>query len=610
MAYTPPGVYTQIEIQNNIVSLPGGTRVLAIIGMGRNYKCVSGEAVVQTSDYNETLAYTSTKSVSNVYDFTNPGGGLKYYPLSGSTTSPVSVYGEGYTVTNGVISWSPAANAYPTSTVALTGSTYYVSFSGSYGATGTTTLVSNSGIVQTSAYSNNFSPYSGVAIVSVSGNGLLMSSGNGSSWHPAGPDSSGYTTLGAGWDLTSSGTILWTAVTGSYAYPSASVPPVDGIYYVDYCYYKSGSDYNPKFFTDYTQVVNEYGPEAEWTLVTSGTNAGSYNFANLNTLTLAARLAFANGAAIINLTQISGSVFTNNSVFQTPLNRLQNKLVDIIVPITAGSGATTTEMSVSEKAALLLDVETHCDTMSLPQNKKERVAIGSLGVAEIGNTTDVDTYVYTANSIENKRITITAPGLTTVEIQDPNGEFQDIQVEGSFMSVAMAALSCNPNSDVATPLTNKNLSNFASTSAVTAEHDDPEYLESEKNILAAGGICVIDRNGARISIRHQLTTNQTNVAEGEFSVVTTTDYVSQAVRFTTEQFIGRKLVSAIVVPAVRATIQATMQALTDAQLINSIGAITVSINPNNPTEILSTVQYVPIFPLNRIKITFTIRTQI
>lgn len=607
MPYTPPGVYTTIEIENNIVSLPGGTRVLAIIGMGRNYKSISGEAVIQPGSRVETLSQTTTKDITSVYDFSNPGGGLKYYTATGTNT-----YGDGYSVTSGVISWYPAANPYPTTTTPAIGATYYVTYSGE-SASGTITNPVTDTLVQGASYQNILSSGTGTGagytILGVSGVGITYYASGTS--NNSGTDASGYTKNGSGWNLTSSGTILWSAVpSGLYAYPSTTVPASGGTYYVDYDYYKVAADYNVKSFTDYTQVVNEYGPEAEWLLLTSGSNAGSYEFQSLNTLTLAARLAFANGASVVSLVQISGNDYTDNTSFQTPLNKLQNKVVDIIVPITAGSGATTTEMSVAEKAALMLDLETHCDTMSLPQNKKERVAIGSLGVAEIGDTTTQNTYVYVANSVKDKRVTITAPGLTTVTIQDPNGEFQDVEVEGSFMSVGMAALSCNVNSDVATPLTNKNLSNYASTSAITSGHDDPEYLESEKNILAAGGITVIDRAGARIYVRHQLTTNQTNVAEGEFSVVTTTDYVSQAVRYTTEQFIGQKLVSAIVVPAVRATIQATMQQLVDARLINSIGAITVQVNPNNPTEIISTVQYVPVFPLNRIKVTFTIRTQI
>jgi hypothetical protein len=178
------------------------------------------------------------------------------------------------------------------------------------------------------------------------------------------------------------------------------------------------------------------------------------------------------------------------------------------------------------------------------------------------------------------------------------------------MAVAASALSCNPNFDVATPLTNKQFVGFDNISARTADHPNSEYLESEKNILAAAGVFVIDRTGSRIFVRHQLTTDQTNVAVGEFSVVTTTDYVSQAVRYTTEQFIGKKLINAIVVPAVKSTILATMQQLIQAAIINAVGAITVQVDPNNPTQILSTVQYVPVFPLNRIKVTFTIRTQL
>jgi hypothetical protein len=713
MAYTPPGVYTEVEIANNIVQLPGGTRIPAFIGTGRKYLSIAGETQTQATNRLVTLSNIPVRSIDNIYDFSGSGGALTVYPSSGN-----GAYGSGWYQSGNQVAWTSAANEHPASTTPQIGDSYFATYvytgisftgaglfnaaaagsvlyaptlsgtaagssllipnvetilnvysgnstsSGSFPATGisasgdgwfqsgssliwtngsATDFAASSGVgtvpasgatyyvaftytgtvfgqtfTQTSAYENDFVFTGAIASGDTVVSGVVAVSGSATTYPASGTvsgtDSSGYGIDDSGWYLSGTSapqSLAWNPVNPSaYGYPPSTVVPISGVFYIDYTYDKSSTDYEPKNFTDYTQVVSEYGPDAEWTLVTTGTNAGSYDFASLNPLTLASRLAFANGASIVSLTQMSGNGLTTGE-FQNALNQLQAKTIDVIVPLTVGSGASLTEISIPTKSSILSAVDIHCQTMSLPQNKKERVSIGSLGVAEIGDVDTENTYVYTASEVlSDKRIALVAPGKCLVEIQDPNGEFQQVEVDGAFMAVAASALSCNPNFDVATPLTNKQFVGFDNISARTADHPNSEYLESEKNILAAAGVFVIDRTGSRIFVRHQLTTDQTNVAVGEFSVVTTTDYVSQAVRYTTEQFIGKKLINAIVVPAVKSTILATMQQLIQAAIINAVGAITVQVDPNNPTQILSTVQYVPVFPLNRIKVTFTIRTQL
>jgi len=721
MAYSPPGVYTEVEIANNIVSLPGGTRVLALIGTGRRTKDVTGENVFQPTARFNTLINADINSINSVYDFTGPGGSQKTYLASGNTT----YFGAGYWLSGtNTIAWTPAENEYPLSTTPpltpVASANYYGTFdysgtslsgttllpiseesvdydstlsgtstgttlklgdgvtilnvydgtntataalysgtgtgagtSGWYQPIGTSDLVWTNGTlidyadavasgsipasgaayyvdyeysgtvssqlyVQTGAYSNTLlsaTLASGMttvnALTSVTGNGVSYP-GSGTA-AATGVDTLGYSKDGSGWTLSGSINdydITWSPVDPlTYAYPSSAVPSISGSYTVDYTYNKTSTDYVPLNFTNYTQIVNEYGPEGEWTLISTGSQAGTYQLDKINPLTLGARIAFANGASVVTLCQMSG-VGNTSGDFQNSLNQLQSKIVDVIVPLTIGSGVTSNDMSLTEISLTQQNVKLHCDSMSLPQNKKERVGLGSLGAAEIGDTVTPLTYLFEANSLKDKRANLVAPGLTTVQIQDKAGLYRNVIVDGSFLAVAAGAVSCNPLSDVATPLTNKQFSGFTKIISTTTDHPDQEYLESEKNILAAGGCMVIDSNGSRIFVRHQLTTDQTNQANGEFSVVTTTDYVSQAVRFTTESFIGKKLLTLIVLPAIQSTILATMQALAGEAIINAIGAITVDTNPSDPTEVLATVQYVPVFPLNRIRVTFTIRTQI
>jgi len=329
---------------------------------------------------------------------------------------------------------------------------------------------------------------------------------------------------------------------------------------------------------------------------------------SINPLSLASKLAFQNNASFLVLVQNSGAGDTAGD-FLDSLTRLETRTIDMIVPLTVGSGINVNDMDVDERALALNYTKLHCETMSNETNKKERVSLGSLGNAEIGDVDTEDTYVFTASvGLNSKRISLIAPGLATVQLQDPAGVFQDVVIDASLLTAAVASISASPLNDVATPLTNKELTGFTDISAETTGHPADEYLQTEMNNLAAAGVMVIAKEGPRIFVRHQLTTDQSNVINGEFSVVTLIDFVSQAVRFSCNQFIGKKLRPATTIPAVKGTILATLQTLAQEDIISSIGGIAVSINRLDPTELLVSAEYVPIFPLNRIKVTFNIRT--
>jgi len=691
MPYSPPGVQTTVVIDSTTVTLPGGTRILSLIGNADRTKSVSGEVQIQPISRIVTVNNSGLNTIDTIYDYSGPGSSYYSYPTSGA-----GAYGSGYYVVGDTVNWTPAANPYPTSTTPAVGNTFYADYtysgvaaselqtveavvnsgtrsalditdvtavttvSGAYFSFAATDFAATAGYylsgnslawsfgnayptfalaqdagavpsgstaiyvdyeysgsvygeahVQTSAYNNDLDIPNVLSIISVSG-----TSGN---LYPASgtvttPDTSGYGTSGSGYSP-SGNAVVWSPVdSNAYTYPSAptatiaTVPPISGTFYIDYTYNKNVSDYNAKNFVSFNNVVNEYGPEANWTLVTSGPSAGSYTLNRINPLTLGAKIAFQNNTSLLVLVQNQGAGLSAGD-FLSSLSKLETRTIDVIVPLTVGSGNVTNAMSVDQRALALNYTKLHCETMSNETNKKERVSLGSLGNANIGDVDTADTYIYTAqNSMDSKRIALNAPGLATVQLQDPAGVFQDIDIDGSFLSAAVAGISVSPLNDVATPLTNKELIGFTDLSAVSADHSASEYLVTEMNNLAAAGVMVIAKEGPRIFVRHQLTTDQSNVVNGEFSVVTLIDYVAQAVRFSCNSFIGKKLKPATTIPAVKGTILATLQALAQNDIISSIGGIAVSINPLNPTELLVEAAYVPIFPLNRIRVNFTIKT--
>ena len=686
MTYSPPGLETTVTIDSTTVTLPGGTRILSLIGNADRTKSITGEPQIQTISRVVPVDNSGINVVGRIYDFSGPGNSLYTYPTSGAGT-----YQSGYYTEGDSIKWTPASNPYPSSTTPTIGSTFYVDYNYSgvassetqtvaatvdsgtrnlVNTTDLTSIISISGSLvtfpdatidasgagyyasgnyiawslgtdwtsfedgaavgvfpsgnteiyitynysgsvageshtQTASYSNVMDILNVNDIVAVSGDSGVVYAVSGIT---TAIDTSGYGTSGSGY-YQSGNYVNWNAVDpDAYGYPAATVAPISGTFYIDYTYNKQSSDYSAKNFVNFSRVVDEYGPEAEWTLVTTGSSAGSYTLAKINPLTLASKLAFQNNASFLVLVQHSGTGSSAGD-FLDSLSKLETRTIDMIVPLTVGSGLTTNDMTVAQRALALNYTKLHCETMSNETNKKERVAIGSLGAAEIGDVDTEDTYIYTASvGLNSKRIAINAPGLATIQLQDPAGTFQDVVIDGSFLSSAIASVSASPLNDVSTPLTNKEIIGFTDISAETTNHPANEYLQTEMNNLAAAGVMVIVKEGPRIFVRHQLTTDQSNVVNGEFSVVTLIDYVSQAVRFSCNQFIGKKLRPATTIPAVKGSILATLSTLAQNDIISSIGGITVSINPLNPTELLVSASYVPIFPLNRIKVNFSIKT--
>jgi len=613
MSYTPPGVTTTVKVANSIVQLPGGTRILSIIGLGQNTLSTAGESVLQPTGSHTSLPLINSAngvvSIQSIYDFSGPGGAQVVYSPAGK-----GQYGEGYFITptglnSGTsIAWAPSANPYPSSTTPTAASQYYVTYSGTFAGTGTQVYTVT--VTQPSNYDAilpGTGTLTGLVIVGVSGLSGQVYTASGTH---SGFDAYGYGIVDSGYVLSASGTLQWGAVpTGSYGYAYATTPLTGNSFFASYTYNKSGSNYAPQNFVDQNIVVQNYGPEANWIPVTGNNGQVSYKVGSLNPVTLASRLAFANGCSIVNIAQISGNGQTAGS-FLNALNDLQGQTVDIIVPLTVGSGSSLNEVSTTNKIQTIQAVQAHCDTMSLPGNAMERVEIASIGQADIGNAATANSYLYAVETFDDERVMLVAPGACVVQIQDPTGNFQNVTVDSAFLACGVAGLSCNPLSDVATPLTRQQLVNYVGLNAVSPSHPSNFYLTIEKNILGGAGVCVIDTLGAQIYVRQQLTTNQANPAVGEFSVVTSTDYVSQAVRYTCNQFIGKKLIPALVVPAIKSTIVATMSALVQDQLISAPGAITVTPSPDDATTILATVQYVPVFPLNHIQVTFTISTQL
>src|ERR1035437_805466 len=122
MSYSPPGIETSILIGDSQVVLPGGTRVLSLIGTSDMTRAIAGEQLFQPINRQYQTTESGVATVSRVYDYSGPGNSLYVYPTSG-----IGSFGSGYYVSgSNTMAWTVAANAYPLSTTPASGVVFFV----------------------------------------------------------------------------------------------------------------------------------------------------------------------------------------------------------------------------------------------------------------------------------------------------------------------------------------------------------------------------------------------------------------------------------------------------------------------------------------------------
>ena len=152
--------------------------------------------------------------------------------------------------------------------------------------------------------------------------------------------------------------------------------------------------------------------------------------------------------------------------------------------------------------------------------------------------------------------------------------------------------------DVAEPLTNKAIVGFDTI-------DGDNLTNIEKNRLASAGVCVIHRIGLSHVVRHALTTDFSNVNTREQSITKITDFTAQSVRAACEVYIGKKMIAEKPI-WVQGTVGGVLTMLISEQILTGGGNINVLIDPNSPDTLHVSFNIAPVYPLNYIRVEFSI----
>jgi hypothetical protein len=355
---------------------------------------------------------------------------------------------------------------------------------------------------------------------------------------------------------------------------SGNEPLVGEYYYISFQTTKQPSDFAIKMYTKATDAYNAYGQPS-----------------TINRVSLGIQLMTQNGAQQFGVVQVPKQPGLNTATDASFIAAIQtlttalpglNTKANVIVPL---STSTTVQQFLSRQLI----------TQAGPRNKGE--AIGFVGYSTF---TGFQQAIANAQSLKSSRmIAIGMPAAGILITNTQTGQQQEYSVDGSFIAAAMAGLNINPSNDVATTLTNQNLTGF---SRLLVQYDDTVMDQ-----MAAAGLVALTNNNGALNIRHYKSTDPSNPITSEPTCTTITDYVCQQFRADFKQFIGRKLVTGLL-NDITIVGNSRLTSLSNNQIIAGYNPPNVAQDPTDPTTVDVTITFKPMFSLLYISVTFTVTT--
>lgn len=354
--------------------------------------------------------------------------------------------------------------------------------------------------------------------------------------------------------------------------PSGLEPAVGDFYYISYRYMKQ--DFSTRLFREFKTVEANFG-----------------RLSAENRVTLGAHLMILNGAVLVGVKQVLKVPNTNQAndqTFLTAINELARPLPgnvkpNILVPLTN---------SPTVFGALMQ----HCEVQSGIRNQSER-----MGFVGFASGTKPTTAQSVAKSLKSNRIVAFYPDSAVITLTNELGENFESLVDGSYFAAAVAGAGVSPSVDVATPYTYRRVVGFTRI---------PRILDPvEANQTAVAGVTILEDLEPIIRIRHGLTTNMDTVLVRLPTVTQIADYVQQQSRVALDGFVGGKfLVSRT--SEIEVSMTSAFRQWKQNEIVFDYTGILATVSPDDPTTILFTALYSPIFPLEYIIMTFNLRARI
>lgn len=358
---------------------------------------------------------------------------------------------------------------------------------------------------------------------------------------------------------------------------SGAGPEAGETYYVTYTYKAEDTQYAPKICTTISDVETYFGGDFK-----------EYEDGSINRIAVAAKIALESGAPAIYVLQVkpnaSGQVTA--AEYQTALEQYARFLpVWRIVPV---------DLDANINSA----IDQHVLKYSTPEERMERTVI--YGAAYTGTLTTFNdtTGVYSvigdyAAGKKNERIIVIYPDVATKVLN--NGKLYELNAP--FICAAIAGAECAQ--PVSRSRTRMPIKAFYELKGV-------KMTRTEKNLLAQKGVMILEQPqgpGTDIIIRHQLTTDMTNVQTREASIIAIKDYAAKYFREICEQYIGKYVINSETLMKIKTTLEMGIHQLIKEGILND-GKITLLMqDAENPDTVVVSMSILPPYPCNYIDIT-------
>jgi hypothetical protein len=358
---------------------------------------------------------------------------------------------------------------------------------------------------------------------------------------------------------------------------TANNRPADGAnYYVSYnC--TITSYYEADLFTSVNDLINAHSLTSDLCI------AGTLIIGNQS------GIAVGQGASQVMCVAVPPSPTLAN--YQQALQVLENQNVDIIVIL---NGTPANQLAVAQ----------HVVAMSDPSIGKSRMAIfGSPKNTPIGDSTTPETSIYNARALNiddaygnpmGYRMVYVANSSFFYNVQFPDGSPIQTQLDGWFLAAAVAGRIA-ALSDVATPLTNKDIQGIISLGDV--------FTVNQRDLLNQNGLLVVQGNASnsQFLVYHGCTLDIQILENGEISIVRADDGLDEAIRTQLSPYIGSKITDAFLA-TVATQIDQVLGNFYNQKLIRSYekNSISVEQDPTLKTRVNVTFLYSPIYPCNQI----------
>jgi len=172
-----------------------------------------------------------------------------------------------------------------------------------------------------------------------------------------------------------------------------------------------------------------------------------------------------------------------------------------------------------------------------------------------------------------------------------------IPVPGYYMAAALAGkISVNTPSQ---PLTNSSIAGFSK-----LEFSNKYFKNSDLNTIASGGNLIMEDVGGLL-IRHQLSTNALTAQTRELSITTAIDYSAKFLRDFVSPLIGKFVISPALTKNLTAAFNSAANVLIDNGIVADLKLDNLFQDPDAPSTLKVDFSLKLLYPLNYIKITLT-----